>query len=466
MKTKALIAAGVALACVSGAAACSSSSGSSGSSSGSSAKQITVWSEENDSDRIVATEKNIAKFTAQTGIKVKLVGIDGNQFQSLMTEDAAAGTLPDVVGAVPLADIQWMAGNGLANTAANQAVVNKLGPSTFTQKALELTKYKGKQAAVPSDAWVQLLAYRKDLFAKAHLPVPNTVANIEAAAKKLNSNGMAGITMATDPADTFTEQTFEYFALANGCQLVDGSGKVTLDSPACKDTFNWYTNLVKNYAPRGTQTVDTTRATYFAGKAAMFVWSSYMLAEMAGLTNDDLPTCPQCRSDPSFLAKNSGIVTAVQGPDGSAPAQFGEVGSWAITRSAHASAAEQFVEYMLGKGYSSWLGLIPEGKFPVRTGTAGDPQKFVQVWRSLKTGVDKHAPLSEFYPPSVLDALAKSPATISRWGLAEGQGALTGGVIGQLVIPKAIAAAASGSTSAVGADQQAQQAATQIQSSQ
>lgn len=181
MKSKVFVAASVALALLSGAAACSSSK----SSGGSSGKQITVWSEENDADRITATQANIAKFTAATGIKVKLVGIDGNQFQSLITNDAAAGKLPDVVGAVPLSDIQYLAANGLVNTAATQAVVNNLGPSTFTRQALKLTQYKGTQAAIPSDAWVQLLMYRKDLFAKAHLPAPNTFANIETAAKKL-----------------------------------------------------------------------------------------------------------------------------------------------------------------------------------------------------------------------------------------------------------------------------------------
>ena len=81
----------------------------------------------------------------------------------------------------------------------------------------------------------------------------------------------------------------------------------------------------------GAQDVDTTRATYFSGKAAMVVWSSFLLDEMAGLRNDALPTCPECKADPAYLAKNSGIVTAIAGPDGQ-PAQFGEITSWAITK--------------------------------------------------------------------------------------------------------------------------------------
>ncbi len=87
---------------------------------------------------------------------------------------------------------------------------------------------------------------------------------------------------------------------------------------------------MQNYTVSGAQDVDTTRASYFAGQAAMIIWSTFILDEMAGLRNDALPNCPECKKDPGFLAKNSGVVTSIQGPSGSAPATFGEITSWAI----------------------------------------------------------------------------------------------------------------------------------------
>ena len=48
----------------------------------------------------------------------------------------------------------------------------------------------------------------------------------------------------------------------------------------------------------------------------MIIWSTFILDEMAGLRNDALPSCPECKKDPAFLAKNSGVVTAIQGPSG------------------------------------------------------------------------------------------------------------------------------------------------------
>ena len=79
---------------------------------------------------------------------------------------------------------------------------------------------------VPSDTWTQLLVYRKDLFEKAGLETPDTFDKILAAATKLKQSGQNGIVAATKAGESFTEQTFEYFALANGCQLTDDQGGI------------------------------------------------------------------------------------------------------------------------------------------------------------------------------------------------------------------------------------------------
>ena len=100
----------------------------------------------------------------------------------------------------------------------------------------------------------------------------------------------------------------------------------------------------------------------------MLIWSSFILDEMAGLRNDALPTCPECKSDPAFLAKNSGVVTSIQGPSGSGPATFGEITSWTIPSDAATDPAKKFVEYMMTDGYQPWIAIAPEGKIPVRTG--------------------------------------------------------------------------------------------------
>jgi multiple sugar transport system substrate-binding protein len=174
------------------------------------------------------------------------------------------------------------------------------------------------------------------------------------------------------------------------------------------------------------------------------VWSSFILDEMAGLRADALPTCPQCAGDPAFLAKNSGVVTAIAGPDGEGGAQFGEVVSWAVTAESQTDAATRFVSYMMEDGYEKWIGFSPEGKVPTRQGTADEPTTFIDAWSTLPAGVDTKAPLADFYPEDVLDALRSSPDTISPWGIPQGQGALVGASLGELPVPQAIAAMTSG----------------------
>lgn len=402
-----------------------------------------------------ATQAIADKFTQATGVPVKIVATDENQFSSLITSAAAAGTLPDVVGALPLAAVAQMATNDLLDTDAAKAVVDGLGGATFSPRALELTGQDGKQLAVPSDGWAQLLFYRSDLFKAAGLGAPDTFDKIRAAAQKLNTGGVAGVTMATVPNDAFTAQSFENFALGNGCELVTADKTVTLDAPPCVETFQLYGDLVQKYSVPGAQDVDSTRATYFAGKAAMVVWSSFLLDELAGLRNDALPTCSQCKSDKEFLAKNTGVVTAVSGPSGK-PAQFGEITSWTITKDgANTGNAKKFVSYMMNEGYSDWLGIAPEGKFPVRKGDSGSPDKFTTAWNSLPAGVDSKKPLGEVYPAEVITALAKSPDTFQRWGFPQKQGALVGATLGELPVPKAINALAGGETDAAGAAKRA-----------
>ncbi|MEU1845392.1 ABC transporter substrate-binding protein [Micromonospora sediminicola] len=412
--------------------------------------QITVWSLEDVADRVNATKAIIADYTARTGVKVNLVTVNEDQFPSLIASSAAAGDLPDVVGSVSLAGVRTLAGNELLEPDANGAVVDALGRDTFSPRALELTSDDGRQLAVPSDGWGQLLVYRKDLFDAAGLPAPDTYEKIAAAAAKLNTGGVAGITAATAPGDVFTQQTFEHLALANNCQLTDDAGKVTLDSPECVEAFRFYGDLMRNNSVKGAQDVDTTRATYFAGKAAMLIWSPFILDELAGLRNDARPTCPQCQSDPAWLAKNSGFVTAIKGPNGTEPAQYGEVSSWAVLDGA-ADPAKSFVEYMLSDGYPRWFGMSPEGRFPVRTGTKEDKQKFRTAWNTSPAGVDTKKPLSEVYGDDVLTTLRESPETFQRWGLTQGQGKLVGAILGELPVPKALADVVGGKSDARGA---------------
>ena len=429
------------------------------------ADSITVWVVEDIADRVTAIEAIADAFSQSSGVEVELVSVAENDFDQLITSSAAAGDLPDVIGATSLAGVQSMAVNELLDTETPATIVDELGEDTFAEAALELTRDGDAQLSVPSDGWPQLMVYRKDLFEAAGLEPPTTFDAITAAAEALDSEAVAGIAAPTIPGDAFTQQSFEYFALGNGCQLVDDEGTVTLDSPECAETFDFYADLVRNYSVAGNQDVDTTRATYFAGQAAMVVWSSFILDELAGLRNDALPTCAECRTDPTFLAQNSGVVTAVQGPSGDEAASYGEITSWVLTADSATEPSSEFVRYMMSDGYVDWLAVAPEGKIPTRQGGADDPEEYVTAWEGLDAGVDTLAPLSDFYDAETLETVRSSADTIQRWGFEQGEGQLVGATLGELPVAAALNELVSGSGTGEEAAQQAQAAVSEIQQS-
>jgi multiple sugar transport system substrate-binding protein len=405
---------------------------------GGSGETLTVWNNEFQPDRMKATQEILDEFTEKTGIKTKQVAVPEDQLATLITNAAAAGELPDVVLATPVAQSHQYAAEEIFDSEAAQEVVDNLGADTFSEKALDLVSKDGVATGVPSDGWGQLLIYRRDLFEKAGLDAPQSLDDVRAAAENLNGDGVAGITLATAAGDGFTAETFEHIALAEGCQMVDDAGEVTFDSPECVEALRWYGDIASNYSVEGAQDVDSTRGTYFAGRAAMMFWSPFLLDGMAGLRADTKPSCKECKKNPAFLAENSGLVGPLTGSAGE-PSQFGSVSTFNIGVDAPIEDAQKLVEFMMDEGYVRWLGLSPQGKVPVRLGDSEDPEKFRTAWAELESGVDKKAPLSKFYSEDSIKSLTDGVESFQRWGFAQGQGPLMGALAGEQPVANAVA---------------------------
>lgn len=399
-------------------------------------KTITVWNNESQPDRMKSTQAILDDFTRRTGVKTKLVPVPEDQLSSLTINAAAAGELPDVVLATPVGDSHVYTSEKLFDAKAAQAVIDKLGRDTFSKPALELVSQGGVATGVPSDGWGQLLIYRRDLFEKAGLRPPKTLDEVQAAAEKLDSEGVAGIALGTAPGDGFTAETFEHIALASGCQLVDDGGAIKLDSPPCVDAFRRYGALA-GFSVEGSQDLEAVRGTYFAGQAAMMFWSPFLLDGMAGLRDDTKPSCPECKRDPKFLASNSGLIGPLRGAG--KPSQFGSVSTFNISVDANVRAAQALVEFMMTDGYVRWLGLSPQGKYPTRLGDQEDPDRFTKAWAKLESGVDRKATLTEAYSDDSIDSLAEGAGSFDRWGFAQGEGALIGALSAEQPIAKAVA---------------------------
>jgi multiple sugar transport system substrate-binding protein len=411
-------------------------------------RTISFWTTETEPAPLETIQGIIAGFTTTTGINVELVPVDQDALYQVMLTNAAAGALPDVVFH-PLDFTTGWANAGILDVDAASDVIDDLGVETFSEGALALASVDGVPAAVPSDGWGQLLIYRKDLFDEAGLDKPDTFDKILAAAEELNDpgNDFFGITVSNDPDAVFTQQTWEYFAVANGCDLVDSGGAVTLDSPNCVEAIDFYATLINDYSPPGLQNLVGTRSTYLAGRTAMMSWPPFIMDEMAGLRFSTLPTCPECVDNIAYLAENSDFVSSLTGPSGE-PAQYGQVSYLGIGMTENTEASKQFVEYWLSESYLEWLSVSSEGKFPMRRGTLDDPTAYVEDWLALTTGVDEKGQLRDYYDQDVISGLFEGSNDLARWGFAEGQGELVTAIYTTLVVPRTLSEVLDGTLTA------------------
>ncbi|MFD2794162.1 ABC transporter substrate-binding protein [Promicromonospora vindobonensis] len=424
---------------------------------------ITVWTVETQPERLAIQEEAMAAWAEDSGVETDLVPVEEDQISQLLSAAALSGDdMPDVVNAISPGLVRSFDRDGYLDRDAAAEVVEALGEDTFAPLALELTSDGDELLAVPSDAWPMMVYYRTDLFEEAGLEPPATYDDLRAAAEELTTKGRHGITLATDAADPFTQQVLEFLAQGNGCELVDDAGEATLDSPECTEMIELYADLAGEFSPDGTQGVESTRSSYFAGQSAMTIWSSFLLDEMAGLREEFTPSCDECADDPGWLAENTAVVPVVEGPSaGGEAAGYVEFVSWGITDGADPETAD-FVEYMMSDAYVDWLAMAPEGKVPVRAGTADNPTEYTDAWSELEIGVDSKEAFSDVWPAEVTDTLAAAPESADRWALPQGQGAILGPITSELPLAKAAADLGSGSADAAEAQATMQDAVTDI----
>jgi multiple sugar transport system substrate-binding protein len=396
-------------------------------------KQITFWTSEVEKDRLEVQKEIGRAFTDKTGIPARVIPVEENLLAERVTAAFAAKSLPDVIFHPIDFTIGW-AEAGILDVSGATQTVQKLGKETFGAGPLNLAQVPDGYAAVPADGWGQLLLYRKDLFEEKKLAPPDRWDLIIQAAEALHNPPLRwGVEAATDPGQTYTQQVFEHIALSNGVRLVDASGKVNLNTPGMVETLEFYKSLAR-FSPPGNLYWLHTRMDYLSGRAAMIIWSPFILDELSGLRRDQ-PVVPDiAKGEPGFLARNTGFVTIIRGPKGAA--QYGQINYFGITRDADQEPAMQWVRFLLTDGYLKWLGMAPEGKLPVRKGTPDNTTRFVDGWKELEFGVTTRAKISQFYGMDVVKSLVAGVEGFDRWGFAAGKGALVSKIYGTKIIPE------------------------------
>src|SRR3984885_44011 len=264
-------------------AACSSSSTSpSSSSSSSSHVTLNYWATNQgtslqDDESILGPQ--IAKFTAQTGIKVNLTVLPWTTVLNQVTAATVSGKGPDVLNIGNTWSPSLQATGALLPFTSS--VMNQIGASSrFLAGSLSATGAPGKPpTAVPLYSLAYGLYYNKAMFAAAGISSPPTTwAELITDGKKLTTSSHWGLAIEGGSVSENIHMAFE-LSQQQGGQFFTAAGKPTFDTPqnvaAVKQMMDFIqTDKITN--PSDAQYSKGTEALvdYATGKTSMVIWQA------------------------------------------------------------------------------------------------------------------------------------------------------------------------------------------------
>jgi multiple sugar transport system substrate-binding protein len=242
---------------------------------------ITYWASDQGSsiaDDYTVLNPELAKFTKQTGIKVKLEVVGWPDLLNRVLAATTTGQGPDVVniGNTWSASLQ-ATGALLPWTSENFTAIG--GKSKFVSSALGSTGAAGKPpAAVPLYSVAYALYYNKALFQQAGIAgPPATWADLIADGKKLTQGGVHGLAIEGGSIPENIHHAF-IFGQQHGCSFFSSSGAPTFTQPGCVQGVQQFVNLMgadKIVSPGDAEYDQNQSVSDFAsGKAAMLMWQA------------------------------------------------------------------------------------------------------------------------------------------------------------------------------------------------
>lgn len=266
---------------------------------------------------------NLPEFEKLTGIKVVVEDYPEDPFrQKLAVEMSAKSKSVDVFTTGTMREGRQFFTSGwygdltsLVNDPSATSV--EWDKSDFIDAVWKAHQFGGKQVAVPVQANVQLLYYRKDLFDAAGLKPPKTLDELEAAAKRLH-NPPSVYGFVARGRKTQAPYTWSHWLYANGGSWLNPDGKPGIGTPAALNAVNQYVRLLRTYGDPGiTDNGPMEVQTHFLqGRAAMILDA----VSWAGLFSD-----PQ-------KSKVAGKWEGTLAPPGSAGVTY-ELWAWSLAMS-------------------------------------------------------------------------------------------------------------------------------------
>ena len=244
----------------------------------------------------------IPDFEKQYGIKVNMEQLQEAQLsQKLTTEFATGSSTVDVFMTRPLNETLLFNKNGW------YAPLDGYDFSDYSPAMVDVGRKNGKPYIVPLINEWQVLYYRKDLLDKAGVKVPTNFTELEAAAKALNTGGVAGF--ASRGAGNAAVTQLSSYVYNYGARYLDSNNAAVFNTPDAVEAIRFYGRLLGNYGPQGVTSMswDQLMPVFQAGRIAMWTDASVFYGQIIDPASTQIP------------AENVGVAKLPSGPKGDSP---------------------------------------------------------------------------------------------------------------------------------------------------
>jgi multiple sugar transport system substrate-binding protein len=273
----------------------------------------------------------IPEFESATGIKVNAESLQESQLTTkLTTEFATNSSSVDVFMTRPLQEGKMFYKNGWYEPLTGYDFAD------YPKNVMSVATFGTRSYIVPLVTEWQVLYYRKDLLAGAGLKVPANFDELEAVAKKLNSDSTAGFASRGKGAAAVT-QLSSYVYNFGGLYL--DKGVAVFDSKPAVDAIQFYGKMLGNYGPKGVTSMswENIMPLFQAGKVAMWTDASVFYGQIID------PAKTQLGAD------KVGIANFPAGPKTNSPFIVTSWGMAVAKQSKKKDLAMKFIDWATGK---------------------------------------------------------------------------------------------------------------------
>jgi multiple sugar transport system substrate-binding protein len=297
----------------------------------------------------------IPEFEGATGIKVNVESLQESQLSTkLATEFATKSSSIDVFMLRPLQEGKMFNRNGWLES------LSKYDFSDFPKNMMSVATFGEVPQIVPIVTEWEVLYYRKDVLEKAGLSVPKTLVELEAAAKKVNSENMAGFASRGKGAAAVTQMSS--FVYNYGGLYLD-KGVAVFNSKPTLDAIRFYGKIVGTYGPKGVTSMswENILPLFQAGKIAMWTDASVFFGQLVDPAKSQV------------AAENVGIADFPAGLKKNTPYLAVAWGIAVANQSKHKDLAMKFLEWATSKDFAKRAMLV--SNIPVARTSAWDDKE-------------------------------------------------------------------------------------------